>query len=76
MRPRNLCRYRLHKLLVVFGCKFRHIFKVADGISRKMRICDFYIFGEIIDKLITPCFVLVDYASYMIIKQSQFLIDL
>ena len=40
-------------------------------IARRTRICNFYIFSKVINELISPSFVFIDNASYLMIKQRQ-----
>ena len=44
---------------VVLGGKFRHVFEIANEIALRTRVCNFYIFGKIINELVSPSFVFV-----------------
>ena len=69
MRPRNLCRHRLHKFFVRVGsCKLRHIFKISHGIAFDIRESNANICGKIFNKLAAPSLMLVYDRTDMVVK--------
>ena len=68
MRPRNLCRHRLHKCFIRISFReFCHVFEVAHGISLDIRERNTDIGGKILYEFTPPCLVFVYHLAYMVI---------
>lgn len=72
MRPRNLCRHRLHKCFIRISlCEFCHVFEVAHRIPFDIRERNADIGGKILYEFTPPCLVFVYHFAYMVIEHNQ-----
>ena len=72
MRPRNLCRHRLHKCFIRISLReFCHVFEVPHGIALDIRERNADVCGKILYEFTPPCLVFVYHFAYMVIEHNQ-----
>ena len=74
--PCNLCKRRLHNLLVrKTQSKLRHIFQVSHGVAGGVWKRNFDVGGKVFDKLAAPYLVLIDDLADGVVENQQLPID-
>ena len=77
MRPRNLCRHCLHKFPVRIGRrKFRHVFEISHRIPFCFRESQPNVCSKVLNKFISPGFMLVNGCPDVVVQAYQFPVDI